>query len=191
MRGHSHSVTRVAIECGSSSRVTAQQLLAHELGHPERLGHVGDHVVGVVAAGPRAGAATRCSTSASTPSPVARRHREVLAQLELAGRRAAARAPASGDAMSTLLTTTTASLRHPRGDAPVAPARAAAVASTTRHTTSTSPMALGGGVVEPLAEQRARLVDAGRVDEHDLGVGPVEHAAHLGAGGLRLVGDDR
>ena len=37
---------------------------------------------------------------------------------------------------------------------------------------------------------RHRLVDARRVDEHDLGVGAVEHAAHRGAGGLRLVGDD-
>ena len=49
--------------------------------------------------------------------------------------------------------------------------------------------ALGGGV-EPLAEQRAGLVDAGRVDEHDLGVGPGEHAHDAGAGGLRLVRDD-
>ena len=48
MRGHSHSVTRAAIECGSSSWVAAQQLLADQLGDPERLGHVGDHVVGEV-----------------------------------------------------------------------------------------------------------------------------------------------
>ena len=34
------------------------------------------------------------------------------------------------------------------------------------------------GGVDPLAERRHRLVQAGRVDEHELGVGRVEHAAH-------------
>ena len=54
IRGHSHSVTRQAMEWGSSSLDPGEQLLADQLGHPERLGHVGDHVVGVVGAGPRA-----------------------------------------------------------------------------------------------------------------------------------------
>ena len=45
-------------------------------------------------------------------------------------------------------------------------------------------------VVEPLAEQRARPVQPGGVDEDQLGVGAVHDAAHDGAGGLRLVGGD-
>ena len=43
-------------------------------------------------------------------------------------------------------------------------------------------------VVEPLAEQRPRPVQAGGVDQDQLGVGAVHDAAHHGAGGLRLVG---
>ena len=34
------------------------------------------------------------------------------------------------------------------------------------------------------------LVEAGGVDEHELGAGSGEHAAHTGAGGLGLVADD-
>src|SRR5439155_15476056 len=45
-------------------------------------------------------------------------------------------------------------------------------------------------VVEALSEQRAGFVDAGRVDEHDLGIRAVQNATDLGAGGLRLVRDD-
>ena len=40
-------------------------------------------------------------------------------------------------------------------------------------------------VVEPLAEQRARPVQAGRVDEDQLRVGPVHDAADRVPGGLR------
>ena len=57
------------------------------------------------------------------------------------------------------------------------------------HDVDVADRALGGGV-EPLAERGAGLVDARRVDEHDLGVGPVEHPPDLGAGRLRLVRDD-
>ena len=42
-----------------------------------------------------------------------------------------------------------------------------------------------------LAEQRARLVHPGRVEEHDLGVGCGAHSADLRARRLRPVGDDR
>ena len=48
-RGHSHSVTRQAMLWGSSSSHPVEQLLAHQVGHPEGLGHVGDHALGVVA----------------------------------------------------------------------------------------------------------------------------------------------
>src|SRR5262249_54169779 len=44
---------------------------------------------------------------------------------------------------------------------------------------------------QPLTEQRARLVDPGRVDEHDLHLGTGEHPPHLRARRLGLVGDDR
>ena len=53
-------------------------------------------------------------------------------------------------------------------------------------TTSTSAQVVRDQVVEPLAEQRARPVQARGVDEDQLGVGPVHDAAHDGAGGLRL-----
>ena len=42
-------------------------------------------------------------------------------------------------------------------------------------------------VVEPLAEQRPRLVQAGGVDQHQLGVGAVHDAADGVPGGLRLA----
>ena len=48
-RGHSHSVTRQAMLWGSSSSHPVEQLLADQVGHPEGLGHVGDHPLGVVA----------------------------------------------------------------------------------------------------------------------------------------------
>src|SRR5262249_40122233 len=46
-------------------------------------------------------------------------------------------------------------------------------------------------VVEPFTEECAGLVDAGGVDEDDLRLGTVEHAAHLRAGRLWLVRHDR
>ncbi len=46
-------------------------------------------------------------------------------------------------------------------------------------------------VVEALAEQGARLVQAGGVDQHQLGVRAVHDAADGVPGGLRAVGGDR
>src|SRR5439155_25664923 len=46
-------------------------------------------------------------------------------------------------------------------------------------------------VVEPLPEQRTGTVQAGRVDEHELGVGPVQHPADHVPGGLRPGRGDR
>ena len=57
-------------------------------------------------------------------------------------------------------------------------------------TTSTSDQRGLHQVVEPLAEQRARPVQAGGVDQDQLGVGAVHDAAYDGARGLRLVGGD-
>jgi len=48
-----------------------------------------------------------------------------------------------------------------------------------------------GAAVGALAQQRARLVDPGRVEEHDLRVLVGANAAHLRARRLRAVGDDR
>ena len=48
-----------------------------------------------------------------------------------------------------------------------------------------------GALVGALAEQRARLVDARRVEQHDLVVGSGAHTADLVARRLRPVGDDR
>lgn len=42
----------------------------------------------------------------------------------------------------------------------------------------------GGPVVEPLPQQRPGFVNSRRVNEHHLGVGSGEHAAHRGPGGL-------
>ena len=49
---------------------------------------------------------------------------------------------------------------------------------------------LADQVVEALAEQRARAVQAGRVDQDELRVGPVQHRADHVPGGLRPVGGD-
>ena len=61
-----------------------QQLLAHELGHPEGLGHVGDHVVGVVP-GPFGQAGHDGIDQLGHPLAGAGRDGEVLGQVELAG----------------------------------------------------------------------------------------------------------
>ena len=42
----------------------------------------------------------------------------------------------------------------------------------------------GGRLVHALPQRGPGLVQARRVDEHHLGVGPVEDAAHLGPGGV-------
>ena len=57
-------------------------------------------------------------------------------------------------------------------------------------TTSTSDQRGLDEVVEPLAEQRARPVQARGVDQDQLGVGAVHDAADDGAGGLRLARGD-
>ena len=112
-----------------------EELLTHELGDPERLGHVGDHVIGIEqwALG-QAGdevldervdsLAGRPRTRGSTRSARARRPC------------AAARAPGAACAMSTLFTTTTASLGTPAATN-LSPRPSGIVASITRHTTST------------------------------------------------------
>ena len=132
-----------AIECGSSSRAIAQQLLAQQLGGEERLGLVGDDAVGVVvrALGQpgleladaarrrpspvRAESGTNASNSPSSADAIARcsatssRPRDVDLVHHEDRRR---RAPAA---------TRSATNRSPR---PIG-----AVASTSKHTTSTSP----------------------------------------------------
>ena len=47
------------------------------------------------------------------------------------------------------------------------------------------------GVHQALVERRIRLVNARRIDEHDLRFGRRDHALNGGAGGLRLVRHDR
>ena len=86
MRSPSHSATRVAIEYGSSSRVTASSCsrtssATHCSSGTSRTVSLGKY------AGPSGSRATRCSTSAATPSPVLRRHREVGLGVELGGGR--------------------------------------------------------------------------------------------------------
>ena len=193
MRGHSHSVTRVAIECGSSSRVTAQQLLAHQLGHPERLGHVGDHVVGVVlrALGqpgdevrrrarrrprrswptpgstrdsPSSAAAPSCAEHLLASTPCRPCSRRTIASVGHAvGRRTGRRGPTGCGGVEH-----EARRRRRRRSAPAA-------VSLSRSPSS------GAGLVDARACRRTRSGASG----------PVEHAPDLGAGGLRLVGDDR
>ena len=77
------------------------------------------------------------------------------------------------------------------------PGRCGAVASTTRHTTSTPAEAPVGRGVEPLAQRVRGLWMPGRVDEHDLARRPpdVQHRRRArrapGARRLGLVRDDR
>ena len=85
IRGHSHSTTRVAIECGQLVVGDGEELLAHQLGHPERLGHVGDGV-GRVPGGPLGQPVdTISSTSSGDPLAGAGRHGEVVRAVELLG----------------------------------------------------------------------------------------------------------
>ena len=188
MRGHSHSVTRVAIEYGSSSRVTAQQLLADQLGDPLGLGHVGHHVGRVVAAAPRAAARRggrrarrrphRCGpTRGSRPRRPARPRPP-------AGRRPAPGWP--GRPCSPRPRGRRAAGGHP----PVTPAEGlGGVEHEAHHVDAVEGARWPCGS----AARRARvtgLCRPGRVDEHELGVGAVQHAAHLVARGLGLVRDD-
>ena len=96
----------------------------------------------------------------------------------------------SGSARSILLSTSTEFFGS-RSATKRSPGPIEAFASTSRQATSMPSSGGGRRVVEPLPHQGARLVDARRVDEDDLRLGPVQHAADLVAGRLRLVRDDR
>ena len=171
-----------------------EQLLAHQLGDPLLLGHVAHDVVGeelrtLRRAGRRGGrrgrrARRRCGPRpGSRPRPPAR-----TAAVSWA-------ITCSRLARSTLLTTTTVLGRSRWPATQRSPEPNGAVASRTRHTTSTP--ASDSPTLSIAVELTLRpsavtgLCRPGRVDEHELGVGPVEDAAHPVAGRLRLVRDDR
>ena len=117
-----------------------EQLLAHELGDPERLGHVGDHVVGVVAAGPRAGGRRGARRAR-------RRRRRSCADTGKYSLSSSSRGLRSCvEHLVRLARCRPCSRRRPRRAARRAatnrsPRPSGSVASITRHTTSTSPSA--------------------------------------------------
>ena len=165
-----------------------EQLLTHELGDPERLGHISDHVVGVIGRSfgqPRHEMLDeRIDSRSRLP-----RHREVLAEIELRRlrelfehlRRLRDVGLVHDDDRIT---------RHSLGDEPIAsPQRHRGVDHQAHEIDSAQ--RVGRGRVEARAESTHRLVDAGRVDEHDLHVRPREHPSYLRPRRLRFVGDDR
>ena len=149
-----------------------QQLLAHELGGEERLGLIAHDAVGVIVRARSGSRASSSPTSASTPSPVRADKRHVCREVaELAGRRGElVDAIVLVAAASILLTTSTAGV----------------LTSAMRAATNRSPGPIVGvrldqeadrvdlgqrrerPLVRAFAEQRARLVHAGRVEEDDL-----------------------
>ena len=150
-----------------------EQLLAQQLGGEERLGLVGDHAVGVVARALRAAGASSSPTQRVDAVAGAGRQRHVGVELAQLGRPRprGARRPSRRSARSILFTTRifgVVDLLHELGDEPVAaPDRSP---SPRRACTRRRPRASVGerALVGALAEQRARLVDAGRVEQHDL-----------------------
>ena len=177
------SSAMTAIECGSSSRAIAQQLLAQQLGGEERLGLVGDHAVRVVVrpfgqprlelADERVDARRRCAPRA------ARRRRTRRAR---PSRPRAARRPRRRSARSILFTTRifgVVDLLHELGDEPVAAPdrrRSPRRACTRRRPRRASRRARS--LVRSPSSVRG-LWMPGRVEQHDLGVGRGAHAADL------------
>ena len=166
-----------------------QQLLPHQLRDPERLGHVGHHVVGEVL---RARFEPRQQVLDQVVDALAGtgRHGEVRLDVELVGRRRqlAQHLLRLGDV--DLVDDHDRVGRREAGHPAVAGAERGGGVEHEAHDVDVA-QAGAGGAVEPFAERRPRLVDARRVDEHDLGVGPVEHAHDAVPRRLRLVGDDR
>ena len=118
------------------------------------------------AAGPRARPRARrrrrrCAPTAAR-TPRSRRARPT--------RRPGARACVAGPARSILFTTSTTGVRTCATSSATkrSPGPIGSFASMRKQTTSTSPSVVERPAVRALAEQRARLVHAGRVEEHDL-----------------------
>ena len=171
-----------------------EQLLAQQLGREERFGLVGDHALRVV---------VRTGRAAATPARRAARRRRRRRAPRAARTRRSRRArptPARDGRRSARATRRRPCSPRARPGCDTSASRAAtnrspgpigALASMRKHTTSTSPSVVERPVVRALAEQRARLVHAGRVEEDDLGVGGGAHSPDLRARRLRPVGDDR
>ena len=203
-----------------------EQLLAHEVGHPERLGHVGDHPVGVVpgALGQHVDEGVdQCRHSVAG----GRRQREVLDRHRVPARlgvEGADHRGHRGQVAEHAVAPHPVDLVHhheQRGPAhgpgsarpqlggecrgpghgphpthrvlehhPVAGADGAGGLDQGHHRVDVVERG-GGRLVHPLPECRLGPVQAGGVDEDDLGVGPVEHATHLGPGGVGAGRRDR
>ena len=131
----------------------------------------------------------RCATSSSHPRAGDGRHGEVLAEVELLGRPGQLGQHLGGRRQVDLVHHHHRVGWHPRRhEAVPGPDGGGGVHDQAHHVhVADGP---GGRAVQALAQQRARLVDAGRVDEHDLRVGAVEHAPHLGPRRLGLVRHD-
>ena len=179
-RGHSHSVTRVAIEYGSSSWVTASSCSrtssATHVRPRARRPAMSSRVVAPAprAGGPRGGRPARRRRRRCGPRPGSRPRPQ-------RGRRAPA-APAPprarpGRSCSRPRRARAATARPPSGR----PGRRAAWRRARGTTTSTPPRASRAVAFRRSPSAVTGLWSAGRVDEHDLGVGPVEDAAHLRA----------
>ena len=200
IRGHSHSVTRQAMEWGSSSRARASSCSRTSSATRSASG-VSVTMSSGSRAGPRAGAATRASTSASTPSRCAAETGKYSTPAASAARRPRR---ASGSTASATLARRSSTWSGPgpvdlvhrhqqrRRVGPAAPPRrarprtcgrpgpTAAVASTTATTTSTSASARR----PPRSAARPGRCGGGGargVDEDDLGV--VAVAGRRGCGG--------
>ena len=172
--------------------------LADQLGHQDLLGRVGEVAVGVerrplghqpdeqVGQQRRPGRRRRPTPARSRPT----RCRSPRRARWMSSRCSPIR---SGVARSVLVATAILVVRRTLASSVTrnrSPGPTFSLAGKHTATTSTSDQVRAHQVVEPLAEQRARPVQAGGVDQDQLGVRPVHDAAHHGAGGLRLVGGD-
>ncbi len=169
-----------------------QELLADQLRHEERLGLIGDDIVGVVA---RTLRETRLDLPDEHVESLAGQRRDRNVGVEPA-ELGCAREPAGDVGLRRGVDLVhhehrrRTGVRDPRRDEPVA--RTDGVRRVD-HETDDIDLAKRRErtLVGPLAEQRPRLVDTGRVEEDDLTVVGGAHTAHLGARRLRPVGDDR
>ena len=116
----------------------AEQLLTHELGDPERLGHVGDHVVGVVRR-PLGQPGHEVLDERVDACAGLRRHWEVLAEIELRRLRELLEHHRRLRDVG-LVDHDDRVARHPFGDEPIATAQGHRRVDH-EHTTSTSPSA--------------------------------------------------
>ena len=132
----SHSLTRVAIEYGSSSRVTASSCSRTSSATHCSARHVADDV-GREHRRTDRGPADEMANQRLESVPALRRHGEVGLGTELAGGGELGEHLGRDGRRSTLLTTTTARGRSTWSATHRSPAPNGAVASTTRHTTST------------------------------------------------------